>query len=74
MQLNLDANEAAALLNVLNSYIPQLREEIGKTEKYEMREELKADEQTLRGIVTKLGGSVREDGGANLGTGYPPWR
>ena len=74
MQLNLDANEVAALLNVLNSYIPQLREEIGKTEKYEMREELKADEQTLRGIVTKLGGSVREDGGANLGTGYPPWR
>ena len=74
MQLNLDANEVAALLNVLNSYILQLREEIGKTEKYEMREELKADEQTLRGIVTKLGGSVTEDGGANLGTGYPPWR
>lgn len=74
MQLNLDAEEVAALLNVLSSYIPQLREEIGKTENYDMREELKADEQTLRGIVTKLGGSVTGDGGSNLGTGYPPWR
>jgi hypothetical protein len=74
VQLNLDANEVAALLNVLNSYIPQLREEIGKTEKYEMREELKADEQTLVDIVTKLGGSVTGDGGSKLGTEYPPWR
>jgi hypothetical protein len=74
MQVNLEANEVAALLNVLNSYIPQLREEIGKTEKYDMREELKAQEQTLIGIVTRLGGSMAGGSGSNLGAKNPPWR
>ena len=31
-QVNLEENEVAAMLTALNSYIPELREEIGKTE------------------------------------------
>jgi hypothetical protein len=73
MQVNLDANEVAALVDVLNSYIPQLREEIGKTENYNMREELKAQEQTLIGLLTKLGGSVTGGSASNLGAKNPPW-
>ena len=38
MQVNLDQNEVNALLTALNSYLPDLREEIGKTENYDMRE------------------------------------
>jgi hypothetical protein len=72
MQLNLDESEVAALLDVLSSYIPELREEIGKTEDYDMREDLKAQERKLIGIVTKLGGSAT-GGGSDLGTGYRPW-
>jgi len=73
MQVNLEANEAAALLNVLNTYIPQLREEIGKTENYNMREELKAQEQTLIGLVARLGGALQGNEGPNLGARNPPW-
>jgi hypothetical protein len=71
MQVNLDENEVTALLDALNSYIPQLREEIGKTENYDMREDLKAQEAALTGLVAKLGGSV--SGGSNLGASNPPW-
>jgi len=73
MQVNLEANEVAALLNVLNSYIPQLREEIGKTESYDMREELKAQEQTLTSLMTRLGGSLPGSDGSSLGARNPPW-
>ena len=73
MQVNLEANEVAALLTVLNSYIPQLREEIGKTENYEMRQGLKAQAEMLSDIMTKLGGSVPGGDGSNLGANNPPW-
>jgi hypothetical protein len=73
MQVNLEANEVAALLSVLNSYIPQLREEIGKTENYEMRQGLKAQAEMLSDIMTKLGGSVPGGDASNLGANNPPW-
>ena len=73
MQINLEANEVAALLNVLSSYIPQLREEIGKTENYNMREELKAQEQTLNSLISRLGGALQGNEGTNLGVKNPPW-
>jgi hypothetical protein len=72
MEVNLNENEVSALLDALNSYIPQLREEIGKTENYDMRTELKAQEAALTGLVAKLGGSV-SGGTSNLGANNPPW-
>ena len=73
MQVTLDQNEVAALLDALNSYIPQLREEIGKTENYDMREELKAQHAALAGLVAKLGGSIADSGLSDLGANNPPW-
>ena len=73
MQVNLDTNEVAALLDVLDSYLPQLREEIGRTDNYDMREALKSQEQTLVALVTKLGGSIGGGNSSNLGAKNPPW-
>ncbi len=73
MQVNLEANEISALLDALNSYVPQLREEIGKTENYDMREDLKAQEAALGTVIAKLGGSIPTGDGSNLGANNPPW-
>jgi hypothetical protein len=74
MQINLEAKEVTALLSVLDSYIPQLREEISKTDNYDMRQDLNAQEQTLSSLVTKLGGKVSSLDDSDLGVENPPWR
>ncbi|MBF6612206.1 MAG: hypothetical protein IVW55_03675 [Chloroflexi bacterium] len=73
MQVNLDQNEVNALLAVLDSYLPGLRAEIGDTDNHDMRENLKAQEATLAGLVVKLGGSIEDTDNHNLGTKNPPW-
>lgn len=73
MQVNLDEAEIAALLDALNSYIPQLREEIGKTENYDMRMQLHAQEQALTGLLAKLGGSISTTNIPDIGADNPPW-
>ncbi|MEO6457998.1 MAG: hypothetical protein ABIO92_06960 [Chloroflexia bacterium] len=73
MQVNLQENEVAAVLDALSSYIPQLREEIGKTENYDMRQDLKAQEAALTGLVSKLGGSIADTNMPDLGADNPPW-
>lgn len=73
MQVNLSEGEVSALLEALNYYIPQLRAEIGKTEKYDMREELKAQETALTALVAKLGGSISDTNTPGLGAKNPPW-
>ena len=73
MQVDLTDDEVANLLGALDQYIPGLREEIGKTEDYDYREELKAQEAALRRVVTKLGGSGSSRNTPNLGAKNPPW-
>ena len=73
MQLDLNEDEASALVDALNYYIPQLREEIGKTENYDMREDLKAQEGTLTALIAKLGGSISTTNRPDLGAKNPPW-
>ena len=73
MQVNLEESEVSAMLDALSSYIPQLREEIGKTENYDMRQDLKAQEAALTGLVAKLGGSIANTNSPNLGAKNPPW-
>lgn len=73
MQVTLDSNEVSAVLDALNTYIPQLREEIGKTENYDMREDLKAQAQALTSLVGKLGGTLTGGDTPNLGAKNPPW-
>jgi hypothetical protein len=73
MHIDLQAEEVSALLQALYWYIPQLREEIGSTENYEMREALKAQEAALTGLVAKLGGSIAETNMPDIGADNPPW-
>jgi hypothetical protein len=73
MQVNLEENEVSALLDALSFYIPQLREEIGKTENYDMRAELHTQETALTSVVAKLGGSIASTNSPDLGARNPPW-
>ena len=73
MQVNLEKDEVAALVDALNYYIPQLREEIGKTENYDMRESLKAEEAALNSVLTKVGGTIGGTGLSDIGAKNPPW-
>jgi hypothetical protein len=41
---------------VLTSYLSDLREEIGKTENYDLRQTLKRDEDTIKSLLSRLGG------------------
>lgn len=73
MQVKLEQNEVTALVDALNYYIPQLREEIGKTESYDMRESLKAEEAALNAVLSKIGGSLANTGMSDIGAKNPPW-
>ncbi len=73
MQINLDENEVSAVLEALNYYLPNLRDEIYKTENYDMRESLKAQEAAIKSVIAKLGGSVAESEVQDIGAKNPPW-
>ncbi len=73
MQVNFEANEAAAVVDALQSYMSDLRSEINHTENYDMRENLKAKEAALLSAVAKLGGSASNGGMSDVGAKNPPW-
>lgn len=54
MELTLSATETDLLVNVLNRFVADLREEIGKTENFPMRQDLKHDEAALKAIISRL--------------------
>jgi len=54
MNLTLSTEEAALLARILQTDLGDLKTEIGKTEKYEWRVEMKADEESLRSIIQRL--------------------
>jgi hypothetical protein len=54
MELPLQPAEASLLHRVLTSYLSDLRMEISNTEQYEFREELKADEALIKGLIARL--------------------
>ena len=61
MQLELESRHRATLLEVLESYLSDLRYEIANTDSMAFREDLKAKKATLMDIVEKL---EAHDGGA----------
>lgn len=73
MQITLNDNEVSALLEALNSYLPNLRQEIGSTENYDWRQQMHAQEEALSGLVAKLGGSVASASTPDIGADNPPW-
>ena len=54
MELTLQPEEAALVKRVLSNYLPELRGEIGKTDSYALRQDLKRDEEMLRMIIARL--------------------
>lgn len=55
MQIALNDEEKLTLVEVLNEFLPNLREEVYKTENYDYREELKHREVIVKGLFTRLG-------------------
>ena len=53
--LTLSPSERAALRSAMESYVTDLRSEIGHTERYEFREELKSRRSLLEGVLRRLG-------------------
>jgi len=59
--LTLSASERAAVRSAIEGYVTELRSEIGHTERYELREELKSRRLLLEGVLRRLG-EVTEEG------------
>jgi len=54
MQLVLDEEERKTLEEVLSEALPNLREEVYKTENYDYREQLKRRETVLKALLERL--------------------
>ena len=54
MQLSLTDDEKGALIEILNQVLPNLREEVYKTESFDYREQLKRQEALIKGLLTRL--------------------
>jgi hypothetical protein len=54
MDLQLD-EKAEVLRRTLSSLLGELRMEISNTEKYDLRESLKGDEERIKAILAKIG-------------------
>ena len=54
MNLTLTNEEAALLARILKMDLGDMKAETGKTENYDWRVEMKADEERLRSIIARL--------------------
>jgi hypothetical protein len=55
MQLTLESKEVEVLKRVLSQFLSDLRMEVRDTENYDMRQDLKDDEDVLKSIIARLG-------------------
>lgn len=56
LQLELNDQEQTALTEALQSFLSELRTEVSHTDRQAYRQQLKDQEQVIKGIVTRLGG------------------
>jgi len=54
MQVELNEEEREAILEILNHALPNLREEIRKTDNFEYRDRLKQQARVLRTVIARL--------------------
>lgn len=54
MQLELNERELTLVNDVLTNYLGDLRAEIGKTENFDMRQNLKGDEEVIKGLIARM--------------------
>ncbi len=55
MQVVLNDEERETLMEVLTEALPNLREEVYKTENFDYREELKRREASIKSLLARLG-------------------
>lgn len=55
-QLELDSREKETLVEVVRSFLAELRNEVGHTDRLEYRERLKDQEELIHRILVKLEG------------------
>jgi hypothetical protein len=54
MNLSVDERDIEVLRQALRNYVPNLREEIGKTENFEWRQAMKRDEEVLESLQARV--------------------
>ena len=54
MDLTLTTDEISLLRRILENYLSDLRMEIVDTEKYELRQEMKHDDATIKSLLKRL--------------------
>ncbi len=54
MRLELEPKEAVILRDILDGYLSQLRMDISNTERYELREAMKNEENIVKGLLARL--------------------
>jgi hypothetical protein len=54
MELQLTPEELELVTRIFKNYLPNLREEVYKTENYDWRQALKQDEVVLKGLIQRL--------------------
>lgn len=54
MELALQPEEVALLQRILSNYLSDLRMEIADTERYDLRQELKRDEEMIKSLLARL--------------------
>ena len=54
MQITLNDEQRRALVETLSETLPDLREEVCKTENFNYREQLQRSEQLLRNLLSRL--------------------
>lgn len=54
MQIEFDQPDIELLRRVLDHYLGNLRMEIGRTDDYEFRQSLHAEEDRLKGIIARI--------------------
>jgi len=58
MQIALNEEEKQTLVDILNEVLPNLREEVYKTENYDYREQLKRREAVVKQLIARLSASA----------------
>ncbi len=63
MELALQPEEVALLRRILSNYLSDLRMEIADTERYDLRQELKRDEEVIKSLLARLARVAAEQAG-----------
>lgn len=58
MSVALNETESELVLRILKNYLPELREEVYKTENFDWRQSLKTDEAGVKELIARLESAV----------------